>query len=174
MSIIVRVEQPHDEVAILRVNELAFGRPDEARIVAALREALPATVISLVAVNGLEVVGYILFSSVTIDASEAATRGSTSVRSEGMVSSSCSGIRSTIHDSDLFLPDNEVFGANTMYPKRLSWSRSWSRERLRNPEAWSSTGRRLAGFDLSTSAAVLPVRGYLGVAPALCVVAVPA
>jgi putative acetyltransferase len=51
---------------VRRVNELAFGRPAEAELVAALRSAGVAT-LSLVAVRSGEVVGHILFSPVTID-----------------------------------------------------------------------------------------------------------
>lgn len=63
----VRNEQAVDVPAIRRVNELAFGRADEAILVDAVRASGKATV-SLVATDGSEVVGHILFSPVTIEA----------------------------------------------------------------------------------------------------------
>ena len=74
----IRIEQPTDRDAVRRVNELAFGRPDEARVVDALHDAVRyrqreigrgAVTLSLVAVEGGEVIGHILFSPVTIGAS---------------------------------------------------------------------------------------------------------
>ena len=44
----IRAEEPRDRAAIFAVNEAAFGRPDEARLVDALRE-VARTWISLVA-----------------------------------------------------------------------------------------------------------------------------
>ena len=61
----IREEQPGDAAAVRRVNELAFGQPDEAGIVDALREACD-DLVSLVAVNQGEVVGHVLFSPATI------------------------------------------------------------------------------------------------------------
>ncbi len=63
----IRQEAPHDRFAVRRVNEEAFGRPDEAELVDSLRRR-GAVVLSLVAVEGTEVVGYILFSPVTVSA----------------------------------------------------------------------------------------------------------
>ena len=65
MMITVRPERPEDAVAIRRTNELAFGRPNEARLVDMLR-ASARPCISLVAVAGEQVVGHILFTAVTI------------------------------------------------------------------------------------------------------------
>ena len=64
--IVIRPETPHDQGAVFRVNELAFGRPDEARLVDALRPAA-RPFLSLVAVEGEQVVGHILFTPVTIE-----------------------------------------------------------------------------------------------------------
>ncbi len=61
----VRIEQPGDQESVRWVNELAFGRPEEADIVDALRTA-GASTLSLVALAGAEVVGHVLFSPVTI------------------------------------------------------------------------------------------------------------
>ena len=61
MNLIVRSEQPKDESAIRAVNEAAFGREDEAKLVDALRDQGFAR-LSLVAVENDEVVGHILFS----------------------------------------------------------------------------------------------------------------
>ena len=63
---LVRRERPEDVEAVRRVNERAFGRPDEARLVDSLRSA-GKVVLSLVAVEDGQVVGHILFSPVTIE-----------------------------------------------------------------------------------------------------------
>jgi putative acetyltransferase len=63
----VRPERPDDVLAIRRVNEDAFGRPDEADLVDLIRERGKA-VRSLVAVSEDRVVGHILFTGVTIEA----------------------------------------------------------------------------------------------------------
>jgi putative acetyltransferase len=62
---------PADAPAIHRVNSTAFGQPNEARLVDALR-TVARPCISLVAVDGEQAVGHILFTAVTIE-SEAAT-----------------------------------------------------------------------------------------------------
>lgn len=67
MTIEIRAEVPADSAAVRRVNEAAFGRPDEADIVDRLR-ARAAGYLALVAVDGGEVVGHIAFSRVTLDA----------------------------------------------------------------------------------------------------------
>ncbi len=59
---IVRPQQPGDEEGIARVTEAAFGRPDEARLVAAL-----VPVISLVAEDEGQLVGHVLVSEVSLD-----------------------------------------------------------------------------------------------------------
>ena len=64
----VRPERPDDVPAIRRVNEQAFGRPAEADLVDLIRER-GKTTRSLVAVSGDRVVGHILFTPVTIEAS---------------------------------------------------------------------------------------------------------
>ena len=65
MTITVRREQPEDADYVRRVNERAFGRPNEAALVDAVREA--ADTLSLVAVVGHQVVGHILFTAVWIE-----------------------------------------------------------------------------------------------------------
>src|SRR5262245_35475363 len=65
-GIAIRRERPADEEAVHRVNESAFGGPDEAAIVEALRANGGAT-LSLVAELDGTVVGHILFSPVSID-----------------------------------------------------------------------------------------------------------
>ena len=62
----IREEIPGDLKAIHRIHELAFDSPVEAQLVDLLRSRGKA-IISLVAVDGEEVVGHILFSPVTID-----------------------------------------------------------------------------------------------------------
>jgi putative acetyltransferase len=65
----VRRERPEDIAAIRQVNEQAFGRPDEADLVDALR-ARGKAVLSLVAVEDNRIVGHIFFSPVTIESGE--------------------------------------------------------------------------------------------------------
>src|SRR5687767_10759805 len=62
----VRAEEKEDYPQVRRVIELAFGQPNEARLVDALREAADPN-ISLVAVADEQVVGHIFFSPVTIE-----------------------------------------------------------------------------------------------------------
>lgn len=62
----IRAERPDDADAIRRVNDLAFGQPQEGRLVDALR-ADGAAFVSLVAESGGVVVGHILFSPVTVE-----------------------------------------------------------------------------------------------------------
>ncbi len=61
----IRPERPDDSDAIRRVLESAFGRPQEADLVDALRRRVAVT-LSLIAEEDGEVVGHILFSPVTI------------------------------------------------------------------------------------------------------------
>lgn len=61
----IRNERLDDYLAVREVNELAFGRTAEARLVDMLRAANKALV-SLVAVDQSRVVGHILFSPVTV------------------------------------------------------------------------------------------------------------
>jgi putative acetyltransferase len=65
--VMIRKESPEDYTAVRRVNELAFGQPDEAVIVDKLRGVVQP-LISLVAVLEGKVVGHILFSPVSIEA----------------------------------------------------------------------------------------------------------
>lgn len=62
----VRRERPGDEAAIARVNDAAFGQPDESRLVDAVRRAGQAT-ISLVASDEGGIIGHILFAPVRLD-----------------------------------------------------------------------------------------------------------
>jgi putative acetyltransferase len=63
----LRAESPEDQPPIFRVNREAFGRDAEARLVDALR-ASPAFIpdLSLVALEGSEPVGHVLFTRLTI------------------------------------------------------------------------------------------------------------
>jgi putative acetyltransferase len=63
--IVVRTETIKDHESIRRVNELAFGRQNEADLVDALR-ANACAYVSLVAVVDEQVVGHIFFSPVSI------------------------------------------------------------------------------------------------------------
>jgi len=64
MTITIRPEEPRDADHVRLVNQSAFGRPDEAALVDALRGSCDA--ISLVATIGDRLVGHILFTSVQI------------------------------------------------------------------------------------------------------------
>ena len=69
--ITVRAENPDDISAVRRVNELAFGQPNEAALVDELRKAADPY-ISLVATNSGQVVGHIFFSPVSIESQDTA------------------------------------------------------------------------------------------------------
>jgi len=64
--ITIRLETPTDAEAVFGVEAAAFGRPDEARIVDAIRGSADE-VASLVAVEGDRLVAHVLFSRVRID-----------------------------------------------------------------------------------------------------------
>jgi putative acetyltransferase len=64
--LVVRPEQPEEQVAIRQVNTLAFGRPNEADLVDTLRER-GQPLVSLVAVEDGRIVGHIFFSPVIIE-----------------------------------------------------------------------------------------------------------
>jgi putative acetyltransferase len=63
----VRPECAEDHQAVLVVHQEAFARPNEARLVQALRHS-PAFIpeLSLVALDGLRVVGHILFTGIVV------------------------------------------------------------------------------------------------------------
>ncbi len=65
IQVSIRFEQPRDGAEVHTVNEQAFGRPQEAQLVDALR-ALPDS-LSLVATAGDRVIGHILFTPVTLE-----------------------------------------------------------------------------------------------------------
>jgi putative acetyltransferase len=64
--ITVRTEKAEDIPAVRRVNEIAFGRADEAALVDVLREVAHWHV-SLVGVENGQIVGHIFFSPVSIE-----------------------------------------------------------------------------------------------------------
>ncbi len=70
-TVTVRPESTEDHARINAVHERAFGQPDEARIVEALREdeRFDPT-LSLVAVRKREIVGHIIFSPIHIATSD--------------------------------------------------------------------------------------------------------
>ena len=70
----IRKETVQDIAAIRRVNRLAFGRPQEARIVDRVRANCRA-ILSLVAQDGTRVLGHILFSPVVIRSGARTLRG---------------------------------------------------------------------------------------------------
>lgn len=61
----VRPERPADAAAIRLVHERAFGRPNEARLVDALRDA-GAHAVSLVVEDDAGLAGHVLFSPVSV------------------------------------------------------------------------------------------------------------
>ena len=67
----IRPERPEDARAVWTVHEAAFGRPDEARLVARLRQEVPVGV-SLVAESAGRVIGHVFFSPVTIEGERSA------------------------------------------------------------------------------------------------------
>lgn len=67
-SLHVRPEQPGDETAIAQLTDAAFGGPAESRVIDRIRQAGHQAV-SLVAVEGGQIVGHILFTRVGIDTS---------------------------------------------------------------------------------------------------------
>jgi putative acetyltransferase len=69
----IRHEQPGDAGGIRAVNDGAFGQPEESRIIDAVRAAGHVTV-SLVAEEGLRIVGHILFTPMTLQPSVATLR----------------------------------------------------------------------------------------------------
>ena len=62
----IRPEKPADTAAVRRVNEAAFGQPNEADLVDRLRERA-APYLALVAVDEGAVVGHIVFSPLSFD-----------------------------------------------------------------------------------------------------------
>jgi len=65
-NVAVRSEETADQSAVYSLNESAFGRPDEARLVDDLRHE-GAVLLSLVAERETEIVGHILFTRMWID-----------------------------------------------------------------------------------------------------------
>ena len=72
--IALREEQAKDIRAIRDVNEIAFGGPAEADVVDKLRQTC-SELLSIVAVDGNEIVGHILFSPVTVESNDGVIRG---------------------------------------------------------------------------------------------------
>jgi putative acetyltransferase len=70
----VREERAEDVADIRYVNEAAFGRPAEARLIALLRSR-GGTLLSLVSVVAGRVVGHILFSPVSVGSPRTALQG---------------------------------------------------------------------------------------------------
>lgn len=70
----IREERPKDIPAIKKINELAFGQPQEANIVDKLRRSCDG-LLSLVAVVGDDIVGHILFSPVEVECNHVIIRG---------------------------------------------------------------------------------------------------
>jgi putative acetyltransferase len=69
--VVIREEIGADKEAIREVNDLAFGGPDEARLIERLRSDV-LVIASLVAIEAERVVGHILFSELPVEADGAA------------------------------------------------------------------------------------------------------
>jgi len=66
-EIIIRYEQPGDEKAISKVNDLAFGQPNEGKLIEALRRRKEfVDRLSIVAEYKADIIGHILFFPVSI------------------------------------------------------------------------------------------------------------
>lgn len=74
MTITIRQEMPGDASTIRRLNEAAFGQTDEADLVDALRKNCD-DLLSLVAVEGDEIVGHALWSPANIESGKTVTKG---------------------------------------------------------------------------------------------------
>ncbi|MGD8499573.1 MAG: N-acetyltransferase [Phycisphaerales bacterium] len=72
--IAIREEEVSDIWAIRNLNEVAFGGPAEADVVDRLRQVCDDC-LSLVAVDGDEVVGHVMFSPATVESSDRVIRG---------------------------------------------------------------------------------------------------
>ena len=70
----IRIEEPADQEAVRQINEMAFAQGPEAAIVDKLRKSCKGYC-SFVAVNQDTVIGYILFTPVTIDGSQVTGMG---------------------------------------------------------------------------------------------------
>ncbi len=66
MSIEIRKETDADKAAVFEINATAFASQSEAKLVDMLRDSAEP-VVSLVAVDGDDIVGHIMFSPVTLD-----------------------------------------------------------------------------------------------------------
>ena len=69
-----RQEEPGDQLAIRRVNEQGFGGREEADLVDALREA-NAIVLSMVALDGDDIIAHILFTEVDLVQADSQFKG---------------------------------------------------------------------------------------------------
>lgn len=70
----IRTERPADIAEIHIMNERSFGQPLEADLVDRIRQN-HGDILSLVAVQGRQIVGHILFSPAVIESPEGAIRG---------------------------------------------------------------------------------------------------
>ncbi len=71
-SVLIRPEQPEDHAWVFALNVAAFESTAEAGLVDGLREQCD-NLVSLVAVDGREIVGHILFSPATLECDEKAS-----------------------------------------------------------------------------------------------------
>jgi putative acetyltransferase len=71
---LIREEESNDSAAIRKVNETAFNEPVEAKLIGLLREA-KKVICSLVATVNEQIVGHILFSSITVESNPHNVKG---------------------------------------------------------------------------------------------------
>ena len=71
---IIRQEKPEDVIDISALNELAFGQPQEAKIIDKLRNNC-GNLLSLVAIENGKIVGHILFSPAEIEGPRGVIKG---------------------------------------------------------------------------------------------------
>lgn len=72
-DVVIRERQAADDDTIRQLNDAAFGGPDESRLVEDLRAAHLAAV-ELVAIEGMAIVGHILFSPLAVTYGKKAIR----------------------------------------------------------------------------------------------------
>jgi GNAT acetyltransferase-like protein len=156
----IRGETPEDFSAIHHINTAAFGRPNEADLVDALRQNNALT-ISLVAVQDGRLVGHVALSPVTITSSAATIEalglapmavlpayqrevlapsswklGSMPVTKPPMVLSWCWDTRTIILDSGLPQPSPWALCGNMMPQKGHSWCRKSGKVCWHRHEGW--------------------------------------
>lgn len=120
---LIRPEAPGDEGAVFHVNEAAFGKPDEARLVDALRPS-DAVLLSLVAERAGQIVGHALFTKVVLKQADGGSLTAAALGPIGVLpENQGQGIGSALIREGLArlrlsdLPFCAVLGHNDYYPR---------------------------------------------------------